>query len=492
MTELLICRLLLAALAIAFLWQWRRLAALRDAHVAQTAAGAAQAAAHAELVSRHEQIQSAHARTAQQLADAQHQAALAQTEIGLARGRIQELEDTRSARVGELQAEREQLAARLEQQQRENREQAARIAELSTRIETTRTHHDEKLALLQAARDELGERFKTVAGEVLMQNSQRFSQQNRDGLGPLLEPLREQLRDFKTRIEQSISTEGKERVAFTERFSEQLRQLLALNHQLSEDARNLTTALKGNQRVQGHWGELILEQLLENAGLIKGEHFLAQPSYVTTHLGQRQTLRPDIVLNLPEQRSLVIDAKVSVVAYSEFVAAESEAGRRQSLQRHVASIRQHIDGLSGKQYHGIRELGTLDFVLLFVPIEPAFVLALSADPKLWQYAWERQILLVSPSTLLSVTRMLAHLWRQEQQNRNTEAIAERGRLLLDKLNGFTADLQKVGNQLDGARASYDAALKKFSTGNGNLLGQARKLVELGVQPAKPLPEDIEL
>lgn len=257
-----------------------------------------------------------------------------------------------------------------------------------------------------------------------------------------------------------------------------------LNQSLSQDAKNLTRALKGSSKAQGNWGELVLERVLEASGLRKGEEYDVQESH-TRDDGSRA--QPDVVVHLPEDRHLVVDAKVSLTAYEDFASAETEEDRQRAIKRHLDSIRAHIKGLSDKNYQALYGLKSLDFVLMFIPIEPAFMLGVTHDRELFMDAWQKNVLLVSPSTLLFVVRTVAHLWRQEAQNRNAQDIAKRGAELYDKLVGFVEDLESLGNRLHQAQKEYDAAHSKLTGGRGNVIRQAEMLKQLGVKPTKALP-----
>ncbi len=370
----------------------------------------------------------------------------------------------------ESHALRTQLAE-LETRREAERHEAAQLHALQ------REQAEEKLALLLSAREELGHQFKTLANDILEDKSKRFAEQNSASLGALLDPLKLRLNDFQGRVEQLYDTEGKQRSA----LSEQVRQLAALNQAMSEEAKSLTLALKGSSKTQGNWGELILERVLESSGLRRGVEYHVQQSHAQ---GDGKRLQPDVIIHLPEDRKLVVDAKVSLIAYEECVRAESDAARAAAQRRHLASVRAHIEGLSGKRYEQLYGLQSLDFVLMFVPIEPAFMLAISNDEKLFMDAWERNVLLVSPSTLLFVVRTVAHLWRQEAQSRNAQDIARRGAELVDKLVGFVADLEKVGKSLDTAQGTYRDAFAKLATGRGNVIRQAEMLRSLGVKAGK--------
>jgi len=259
---------------------------------------------------------------------------------------------------------------------------------------------------------------------------------------------------------------------------------MELNQVLSADAKNLTQALKGSNKAQGNWGELILERVLEGSGLRKGHEYVVQESH-TREDGSRAV--PDVVIRLPDERFLVVDAKVSLVAYEQAATQEDDIQREAAIKRHVESLRNHIRGLSSKNYQQIHDIRSLDFVMLFIPVEPAFMMAIAHDPDLYMEAWNRQVLLVSPSTLLFVLRTVEHLWRQEAQSRNAQDIASRGAELYDKLVGFVEDLDQLGERLGQAQRSYERARGKFSSGRGNLVRQAEMLRELGLRPTKTLP-----
>ena len=355
------------------------------------------------------------------------------------------------------------------------------LTELRTRTDDEREHAAEKLQMLLQAKEALSNQFKALANEILEEKSKRFAEQNQTNLGQLLEPLRNQLTEFKGKVEEVYVQEGKDRSA----LSEQVRQLVSLNQTLSDDARNLTQALKGQAKTQGMWGELILERVLEASGLRKGHEYKVQDSQ-TREDGSRA--QPDVVIELPEDRKLVVDAKVSLVEYELFVSAENEDESAIALKLHLSSVREHIKGLSDKSYHQLYGLQSLDFVLAFVPVEPAFMLAVTNDNELFIDAWQRNVLLVSPSTLLFVVRTVAHLWRQEAQSRNAQEIAKRGGQLYDKLVSFATDLQKVGERLTQAKTSYDDAHARLVTGNGNVIRQAEMLKDLGVKPTKSMPK----
>ncbi len=356
----------------------------------------------------------------------------------------------------------------------------AQVAALTMQLTQERNQSQEKIALLQNAREELTLQFKNLANDILEEKSKRFSEQNQQSLGQLLDPLKTKLQEFQGKVEQVYVQEGKDRSA----LAEQVRQLMELNKTVSQEANNLTKALKGSNKTQGNWGELVLERVLESSGLRKGEEYDVQESH-TLEDGRR--LQPDVVVHLPEDRHLVIDAKATLVAYEDYANAEDDKHREAALKRHLDAVRSHIKGLSDKNYQDLYGLKSLDFVLMFVPIEPAFILAVTHDRELYMDAWNKNVLLVSPSTLLFVVRTVANLWRQEAQTRNAQDIAKRGAELYDKLAGFVEDMESLGTRLNQAQKDYDGAINKLSTGRGNVIRQAEMLKKLGVKPSKSLP-----
>jgi DNA recombination protein RmuC len=346
------------------------------------------------------------------------------------------------------------------------------------RLNVEKQRAAERLAVLEQTQATMGERFRALAHETLELSTTRLREQSEAGLATLLDPLRQRLADFQKKVEDVYIDESKERSA----LREHLESLMRLNQTLSDDARQLTAALRGSVKHQGNWGELILERVLEASGLRRGHEYQVQDSQRGED-GQR--LQPDVVIHLPESRRLVVDAKVSLVAYERFAIADDDS-RDAALRDHLNSVRAHLRGLSDKRYQTLYG-NSLDFVLMFVPIEPAFMAAVTHDQQLFADAWERNVLLVSPSTLLFVVRTVAHLWRQEAQTRNAQEIARRGGELYDRLAGFATDLETVGQRLDGAHKAWSDARRKLSEGRGNVIRQAEMLRELGVKPTRRLP-----
>ena len=396
-----------------------------------------------------------------------------QTEIRL---RAEQLADELNKRTVGL----EHAEAEWERLRGEETKLRADIATLQATLDSERKSAHEKLTMLTSAREELSNQFKSLANDILEEKSKRFTEQNQANLGQLIAPLREKFGEFQQKVE-SLEKEG---VAGRTELKTQVEQLRSLNERLSEDATNLVSALRGSSKAQGEWGEVVLERILESSGLRKGHEYRVQET-IFREDGRRARL--DIIIDLPEGRHLVLDSKVSLNDYSDYCSAGEDAVRDAALARHLASVRKHIRELSQRNYTSLYGLNSLDFVVMFVPIEPAFMLALARDGKLWQEAWEKNILLVSPSTLLFVLRTVAHLWRQEQQEKNVRDIVRRGGELYDKLAAFAKDLTDVGRKLDDARGAYDEAYKKLAEGKGNVIRQAELLKSLGIKPTKSMP-----
>jgi len=364
---------------------------------------------------------------------------------------------------------------------RSERDQAIQNAiRLEAELESERKQAQARIESLNEAREALTNQFKNLANEILEDKSKRFTEQNAANLDALLKPLQTKLTEFKEQVNNSYGNEARERFA----LKSEIERLANLNLRMSDEARSLTQALKGDSKTQGNWGELVLESILESSGLRKGEEYLVQDSHTQSD-GSR--LQPDVVIKLPEGRSLVVDSKVSITAYARHTEATDPDLAEQELAAHIQSLRQHIQGLSGKNYSALYGASSVDFVLMFVPIEPAFLLALKTAPNLYQEALSKNIVLVCPSTLMATLRTVAHLWRQDHQNRNALEIAKQCGALYDKFVGFVDDLEKLGQRLDQAQSSYHDAFNKLKSGRGNLIRSAEKVRELGVKPNKNLP-----
>jgi len=342
---------------------------------------------------------------------------------------------------------------------------------------------------LQTQKQEIDERFKylqdqfaNLANKIFEEKSQKFTTQNKENIDVLLKPLQEKIQSFQKKVEDTYDDENRQRAG----LKQQIEMLADLNKKMSEDAHNLTTALKGETKTQGNWGEMILETILEKSGLQKGVEFSVQESFKTEDGQQRY---PDVIINLPGKKHMVIDSKVTLTAYERYISAEDADKKEKFLKEHIISLRNHIKGLSDKQYQKLYQINSPDFVLMFVAVEPAFALAVQQDNNLFYEAFERNIVIVSPSTLLATLRTIDNIWRQEKQNKNAMEIAKRAGDMYDKFVNFVDDLKKLGNQLLTTQRTYDEAMKKLSTGTGSLVIRAEGIKKLGAKTAKSLSVD---
>lgn len=358
-----------------------------------------------------------------------------------------------------------------------DRQLAGLKAEYSS-LQEKLSEQKEELAGMQ---DQLKVQFENLANKILEENTQKFTKQNRENLDQLLNPLGLKLEEFKKKVEETYNDENRQRAT----LKEQIKQMAELNQKMSDDAKNLTKALKGDSKAQGNWGEVILERILERSGLSKGREYEVQQS-ATTEEGRR--LQPDVVVHLPDEKYLIIDSKVSLTAYERFASSDDDAEAESAIKQHVASLRAHVKGLSAKNYQQIHGDRSPDFVLLFVPIEPAFGIALQSDPNLYYEAFDRNIVIVSPSTLLATLATIDSVWKQEYQNKNALEIAQRGGALYDKFVLFIESMEQIGDRIQQTQRSYEEAKTRLSEGSGNLVRQAEMLKELGAKASKKLPD----
>jgi DNA recombination protein RmuC len=405
------------------------------------------------------------------------------------RAGFESLAGEREKTIAQLTAERDGLRADLQAKTETELNQAARISRLETQIAQDEKNLAEKLALLETAKQALSHQFEALAGKILDEKSKSFSEGSQKELGTLLTPLRLQIEDFRKKVEEAQS-DSKTGVTTLQTL---IGDLSGLNKQLSQEAHNLTTALLGSSSDQGGWGEEVAKELLELANFVEGVQFRLQQTVEANageEEGRQRNVRPDIVVNLPGGRNLIIDSKVSLTAYYESVKAESEPDRKSAIKRHLGSVRKHVDELAAKDYHRLQAVQSPDFVVMFVPIEPAFLLAIHEDGDLWHYAYERQVLLVGPTTLLFVIRIVDNLWRQELQARSVKDVIKRGTALYEKFAGFVADIEAIGTSLRRATESYQDAKSKLTIGPGNLIRQVEMLKRLGIRTAKSVPRSL--
>ena len=354
---------------------------------------------------------------------------------------------------------------------------------LKSDFNNLQTKLSEQKSEIENLQEKFTKEFENLANRIFEEKGSKFSEQNKEKLNEILNPLKEKISDFEKKVEET----SKESIKGNASLREQLQMLKEMNQQITQEAKNLTTALKGQSKTQGNWGEFILESILEKSGLVKNREYVVQES-LTTESGKR--FQPDVIVNLPENKSIIIDSKVSLVAYERFVSSEDENQKALALREHINSIRSHIKSLSGKNYQNLYQLESLDFVLMFMPIEPAFALAAQSDPSIFTDAFEQNIVIVSPSTLLATLRTISSIWRQENQNRNALEIARQSGEMLDKFTAFVDDLISVGKGLISAKDNYDKAMNKLTEGRGNLVSRTEKIKKLGAKASKSLPQSI--
>ena len=342
---------------------------------------------------------------------------------------------------------------------------------------------DEKLQVLNDAKEELQSQFENLANRIFEAKTKSFAEQSRANLDTILTPFKEKISEFEKQVNQAYASEGKERHSLIK----EVQRLQELNQKLGEDAANLTKALKGDTKTQGTWGEIILERILEESGLRKGIEYDSQGGFRDT---DGKLLKPDVIVHLPEEKDIIIDSKVSLVAYEKYVRAENDEQRDRAVREHLVSINAHLKGLESKKYDELPGVKSLDFVLMFIPVESAFMLAIEKDNEIFRKAFDQSIMIVSPSTLLVTLRTIQNIWRYEHQNKNALEIADRAGALYDKFVGFVNDLERVGDQIENTRKAYDGAHNKLVSGKGNLIGRAQSLIDLGVKSRKQLPATV--
>lgn len=378
-----------------------------------------------------------------------------------------------------------QLDAQLNQYREQHIAQNIRISELKTRLEETLSSAHEKQILLEQSEQRLTTQFENLANRIFESSGKKIEQQNKQSLDFLLSPLKEQLEGFKKQVQDSFGQEAKERHTLTH----EIRNLQQLNEQMTKEATNLTNALKGNNKTQGNWGEFILSQILDNSGLRMGYEYETQVNLTNEN---KQRLQPDVIVHLPQGGDVVIDSKVTLVAYERFFNSDDEVARAKAMSEHLTAVRNHLKQLSQKDYHKLIGINSLDYILMFIPVEPAFLSAIDNDPALINDALKNNIMIVSPTTLLVALRTIHNLWRYEYQNRNAELIADKASKLYDKMRGFIEDMEGLGNCLDKAQQTYQSSMNKLAKGRGNVIGQIERFRELGIEVKKPINPDIAL
>lgn len=398
--------------------------------------------------------------------------------------RSSELESQKAVlteRIQNLLSEKEKLEKRLLISEEEKQHLQNQV----TTLQSDEKHLEEKLQTQEKEFNKLQEKFKVefqnIANAILKQNTREFNEVSHKNMSELLNPLKEKITTFEKKVEDTYQKGLKDQTD----LKAELKRLHDLNIKLGEEAGNLTRALKSDSKKQGNWGEVVLERILERSGLIKNEEYYLQQ---TTTGEDGKMYRPDVLIKLPEEKHLIIDSKVSLTAFQKYISAEEDGQKEVALKQHLISIKNHVKELSDKSYDTLQGLNTPDFVLLFMPVEPAFGVAVQSDPDLFNFAWEKRIIIVSPTTLLATLRTVASIWRHEKQTRNALEISSQGARLYDKFVGFLNDLEKVGINLERARDSYHEAHKKLRSGRGNLVGQVEKLKELGLKTTKNIDQ----
>mgnify|MGYP001298735816 CR=1 FL=1 len=418
----------------------------------------------------------------QELADAKSQAERLGSELRRESAALAQAVE-RGQRLQTVEAEKIQKEEQIDALQQRLSQLRSELSGLSTVLEEERKQAGEKIALLHEARDQLKSEFQILAHKIFEEKSARFADQNKAAMDQLIVPLREQIGDFKKRVEDVYDKESRDRTA----LHAEIHHLKELNQRISKEAVDLTRALKGDSKARGNWGEVILERVLEASGLQKGREYDVQ---VSLRDPQGRRYQPDAVVRLPEGKDVIVDAKVSLRDYEAYYCADTPAEKERHLIAHVEAMRSHLRGLAAKSYADLEGVRTLDFVLMFVPIEAAFLAAVEKDGALFSEAFEKNIMVVSPSTLLVTLRTIQNIWRHEYQNRNALEIARKAGGLYDKFVGFVEALEEVGRQLDRAREAYRTAHDRLATGKGNLLRRSQELKELGVKAGKELPQKL--
>ncbi len=382
-----------------------------------------------------------------------------------------------------LERERSTLENNLNSERQKVLELNSKLSALQSDYNNLQQKLTEQKAEVEELQQKFTKEFENLANKIFKEKADEFSKQSKTNLSEILNPLKEKINEFQSKVEET----NKESIDRFASLRQQLTSLKDMNQQITQEAKNLTEALKGQSKTQGNWGEFILESILEKSGLVKGREYVVQES-LTSESGKR--FQPDVIIKLPENKSIVVDSKVSLVGYEKFISEEDEHQKQLGLREHINSIRSHIKNLSGKNYQNLYQLESLDFVLMFMPIEPAFALAVQNDQAIFNDAFEMNIVIVSPSTLLATLRTISSIWRQENQNKNALEIARQSGDMLDKFTAFVEDLLTVGKGLISVKDNYDKAMNKLTDGRGNLISRAEKIKELGAKTSKSLPPAI--
>ena len=447
--------------------------------------GGFQGKAQAQQALAEQQLLAQQLEQAQQTLDAVQQRAQQdiselKQQLSTLQGSLQE-QSAKAALLPEAQHQREQLQSDLKSLQADYTQLKAASDARQAAFDVAEKSHEEKLATLQQAEKRLQEQFENLANRIFQQKAESFGNESKTRLDALLNPLKDQIEGFKKQVTDQYVKEGQERAS----LKTEILGLKALNQQITEDAAALTRALKGDNKQQGNWGEVVLERILKESGLREGHEFETQ---VSARNEQGKLQQPDVVVHLPNDKDVIIDSKVSLAAYERYFNSDNDDERARYLKEHVNSLRTHIKALGAKDYHELEAIRSLDYVLMFIPVEPAFLLAVESDPELVTLALNNNIMLVSPTNLLVALRTINNIWQYEYQNQNAQKIAQHAAKLYDKFAGFVGDMEKIGKAVESTQKHYDAALNKLASGRGNLVRQVEQFRALGVQPSKRLAD----
>jgi len=401
-------------------------------------------------------------------------------ELGQTQAKLEALEEIHES----LSHEHKTLQERFEQLQEDNHKYQVNNARLLMKLEAESRHTSNKLEMMQEHKKELKTEFERLAKQIFDGNSEKFAEFSKQNIDSMIKPLQTQIEEFKKQVSETYNTESQDRAV----LKNEIQSLKELNEKISKDAINLTNALKGENKQQGVWGEMVLEHVLEASGLRKGFEFEREVSLKTD---EGEILRPDVIVHLPDNRDLIVDAKTSLLSYERYVNAEDETNKAAHLTAHLNSIKMHIETLANKNYERLKEVNTLDFIFMFMPIEGALALALEHDSSIYDNAFKKKILLVGPTTLLVAMRAVENVWKYERQNQNAQEIARRAGAMYDKFVRFSEDLIKISRQIDAVQSSLSAAKNKLSDGKGNLVRQVQQLKELGAQTSKQIPKELK-
>jgi DNA recombination protein RmuC len=400
-------------------------------------------------------------------------------DLRLEKERLSEKHQYLTSKYGALQKESEQLSMLSNSFEKENYQLALEKGKLENELLHTREKLIFQKQETEKMRGQFQQEFELLANKILEEKSKKFTIQNQENIENFLQPLGKELNAFKKQVQEAYTMESRERFSLERKVKE----LAELNQQISQEAKNLTNALKGNSKIRGNWGEAILETILQNSGLEKDRHYSIQ-GFLKDENGQAllgpdgKKMQPDVIIHYPDEKKVIIDSKISLIAYEKYSSSLEDTDQKSALELHLKAIKTHIDQLSAKQYEAYAK--ALDFVIMFIPLEAAYIVALQADPKLWEYAYKKRVLLISSSNLIAALKMIKDLWIRDDQSKNAIEIADRGGKVYDKLANFLNSLEDIGKHLDKSQESYATAIKQLKTGKGNLISQAEKLKSLGV------------